>query len=299
MKLLGCLLLALNAAEGTSLNSTKSLHQKVQHEALTSWGHHASVVSASAALQPQAHTALRKLAPALLSVEEGQHKQTHYVRICNAFAYTTAIDVYRGEPPGAVEKLTRDTGPLPYKRCFDMASLHLRQGDRLQFKVGDVHLGTFAVTDVPAKPQDMTMLLVFFRNDRLTTSMRFASHAFQDKYSPQIAIIDAYAGPSHAWIKMRERKHEEQVSYGNVITVQAGTYDVELQNSNGGVENLAVMHLDARAHETYVVMRTGVKAYEGPTYPEELVAFPGGWSSAVVQKLSAVVLLATVSSLCV
>lgn len=297
MKLLACFLFAQTFAERTG---------KAHHHALSSWGHHASVpttaslpIKARNVNSSKAVAAVRKTAPALLAVEnmEAQQKEPHSLRICNAFAYPTAIDVFRGVPPGAVHKLTKETGPLPYRRCSDMA-VHIVPGDKLQFLIGDVHLGTFAVTNVPEPSQDMMLLLVFFRNDRETTAMRFASHAFQDKYLPQIAVIDTYLGPMDSWIAMSDREHIEDIAYGTVATVNTGTYEVKLESSDQSQQHSGQMHLDARAHKTYVVMRTGVKAFEGPTYPEELVTFPGGWNSAaLVDKLSVVSFIGIVISL--
>jgi hypothetical protein len=301
MKLLACLLLTQTAAA--------TARSKGHHQVLSSWGQHVSTLPISAISPSKAHnvTNFKSTAPnlrkssaestALLAVEGGQHKTVDVLRICNAYPYRTAVDVYRGEPPHSVELLTRDTGPLPYRRCFDLPSVSLTTGDKLNFKIGDVHLGTFAVTDVPATSTNIKLLLVFYRNDRMSTSMHFSSHAFQDKYQPQIAVVDAYQGPVDSWIQISDRRHAESIPYNNVITVSTGTYEVRLASRDQSEENLPML-LDARSHQMYVVMRTGVKAFEGPSYPEQLVTYPGGWSGkASVEKLSSVVLMSLAMSL--
>jgi len=291
MKLLAWLLLALSAAE--------TARSKAHHQTLSSWGQHSFALAnatsqsrARNATHSKAHVGLRKTGTSLLAAGESLHN----LRVCNAFPYTTAIDVFRGEPPGEVHKLTTRTGPLPYRRCFDMKSVQLQSGDRLHFQIGDVHLGTFALTDVPAASSAMTLLLVFYRNDRMSTSMRFASHAFEDKYQPQIAVIDTYHGPTKSWIELSDSVHAEEIAYNTVITVETGTFEVKLKSRDQ--EEKPPLMLDARSHETYVVMRTGVKAYDGPSYPEQLVTFPGGWNSqASVKRLSVMVLVSLVMSL--
>lgn len=300
MKLLVWVLLAQSAAKAAVSNA--------HHQTLSSWGHHASALPTAAMSPSQAHNvttlktpvlSLRKTtaeSTALLAVEGTRQRELHSIRICNAYPYRTAVDVYRGQAPREVVKLTSSTGPLPYRRCFDLKSVGLESGDRLDFRIGEVHLGSFAVADVPASPSSM-LLLVFYRNDRMSTSMKFVSHAFEDKYQPQIAVIDTYHGPVDSWIRMSDRAHIEDVPYNNVVTVSTGTYEVKLASRDQG-ENNGPMLIDARSHQTYVLMRTGVKAFEGPSYPEQLVTFPGGWSSkALVEKLSSVAFFSVLMSL--
>eukprot|EP00746_Dinoflagellata_sp_MGD_P132018 gnl/MRDRNA2_/MRDRNA2_65753_c0_seq1.p1 gnl/MRDRNA2_/MRDRNA2_65753_c0~~gnl/MRDRNA2_/MRDRNA2_65753_c0_seq1.p1 ORF type:complete len:293 (+),score=38.63 gnl/MRDRNA2_/MRDRNA2_65753_c0_seq1:144-1022(+) len=290
MKLLLWVLVAQTAA--------KQAVSKAHHQTLSSWGHNASALPSVATSSSKA-VSLRKTAAestTLLALDGAQHKQFHSMRVCNAYPYRTAVDMYRGQAPREVTKLTSSTGPLPYRRCFDLKSVGLESGDRLDFRIGEVHLGSFAVTDVPTSPGSM-LLLVFYRNDRMSTSMKFVSHAFEDKYQPQIAVIDTYHGPVDSWIQLSDRAHVEDVPYNNVITVSTGTYEVKLANREQGEQNKAML-IDARSHQTYVLMRTGVKAFEGPSYPEQLVTFPGGWSSkALVEKLSSVAFILIFMSL--
>merc|ERR1719265_942392 len=57
----------------------------------------------------------------------------HRLRVCNAYPYGAALDLYRGRS----EKMT-DDGPLSYKSCKDFKS-PLKAGDKLEFKVGDAN----------------------------------------------------------------------------------------------------------------------------------------------------------------
>ena len=54
----------------------------------------------------------------------------HRLRVCNAYPYNAALDVYRGKS----EKLTSD-GAMPYKACQDFTT-PLKAGDKLEFRVG-------------------------------------------------------------------------------------------------------------------------------------------------------------------
>merc|ERR1719198_874103 len=83
----------------------------------------------------------------------------HRLRVCNAYPYNAALDVYRGKS----EKLTAD-GAMPYKTCQDF-STPLKAGDKLEFKVGDASAGTFSVSDLPNN--DAVLMLVIHRHDTL------------------------------------------------------------------------------------------------------------------------------------
>merc|ERR1719197_2336952 len=86
----------------------------------------------------------------------------HSLRVCNAYPYSAALDVYQG----AARKLTTDA-PMHYRTCKDFVS-QLKSGDKLEFKVGDASAGTFAVSDLPQN--DAVLLLVIHRHDTLSTA---------------------------------------------------------------------------------------------------------------------------------
>merc|ERR1719162_1275101 len=110
----------------------------------------------------------------------------HKLRVCNAYPYSAALDVFRGRS----EKLTEDT-PMHYRTCKDV-SAPLKTGDKLEFKVGDASAGTFTVSDLPNN--DATLLLVIHRHDSLSTAVSFESHVFANLQNAQVAIIDTYTG---------------------------------------------------------------------------------------------------------
>merc|ERR1719436_2385428 len=64
----------------------------------------------------------------------------------------------------------------------------------------------------------------------------------------------------------------EDLRYDSVVAVNPGVYEVVLDGLDG--KEVARNKLVALKHESYVVLRTGVEAQQGPSFPEELVIFP-------------------------
>merc|ERR1719478_1396424 len=64
----------------------------------------------------------------------------------------------------------------------------------------------------------------------------------------------------------------EELRYNSVVAVNEGKYRVALDDQTGLEKAMA--NLVALNHESYVVMRTGVEAQQGESFPEELVVFP-------------------------
>jgi hypothetical protein len=193
----------------------------------------------------------------------------HRLRVCNAYPYNAALDVYRGKS----EKLTSD-GAMPYKACQDF-STPLKAGDKLEFKVGDASAGTFSVSDLPNN--DAVLMLVIHRHDTLSTAVSFESHVFANLLNAQIAIIDTYKGRARSSARIMDAadsKHarSEELRYDSVVAVNPGTYEVTLASEDGSTK--AKEQLVALNRESYVVLRTGVEAQQGPVYPQELVVFP-------------------------
>jgi len=205
----------------------------------------------------------------------------HRLRVCNAYPYAATLDVYRGK-----EKLTDDS-PMAYKACRDFVS-PLQAGDKLEFKVGDASAGTFAVSDLPKS--DAVLLLVIHRHDTLSTAVAFESHVFASLQNAQIAIIDTYKGAARATPRIMDAEthgtdkdakdaketkavpRSEELRYDSVVAVNPGIYSVALTGQDG--ETKATSELVALDHESYVVLRTGVEAQQGTSYPQELVVFP-------------------------
>lgn len=195
------------------------------------------------------------------------HQQ--HLRVCNAYPYSAALDVFRGEK----EKLTADA-PVVYKACQDF-QVSLEAGDKLEFKVGDVSAGTFAVNEIPSSGG--VLLLVIHRHDTHSTAVTFESHAFAAHAGPQVAVIDTYKGATKATVRIEdahaehaaeERPRSEDLRYDSVVGLEPGRYKLSLSGQAKSSELVAV------GDENYVVFRAGVEAEQGETYPEELVVFP-------------------------
>jgi len=212
----------------------------------------------------------------------------HRLRVCNAYPYAAMLDIYRGKD----EKLTSEK-PMPYKACRDFVSA-LKAGDKLEFKVGDASAGTFAVSDLPRS--DAVLLLVIHRHDTLSTAVSFESHVFVNLENAQIAIIDTYKGAARAKPVIMDaesldksskdkkdgkdfKPRTEELRYDSVVAVNPGVYQVALSGQDG--ETKATSELVALNHESYVVLRTGVEAQQGTSYPEELVVYPHSDAAAL------------------
>lgn len=222
----------------------------------------------AAASASQVHGVLRTSARAGGFVRALEFK--HRLRVCNAYPYAAALDVFRGKS----EKMTDDV-PMPYKACKDFVS-PLRAGDKLEFKVGDASAGTFSVSDLPNN--DAVLLLVIHRHDTLSTAVSFESHVFANLLNAQVAIIDTYKGSAKASPRIMDAEGQskasrsEELRYDSVVAVNPGIYQVVLEGEDG--EAKAKSDLVALNRESYVVLRTGVEAQEGPSYPQELVVYP-------------------------
>lgn len=198
----------------------------------------------------------------------------HRLRVCNAYPYAAALDVFRGRS----ERLT-DSGPMPYKSCRDFDA-PLKSGDKLGFKVGDANAGTFSVSDLPGN--DAVLLLVIHRHDTVSSAVSFESHVFANLLNAQIAVIDTYKGAAKAWPRIldgedkgsetTEHTRSEELRYDSVVAVNPGAYEVVLLGSDGAKKSSHP--LVALNRESYVVLRVGVEAESGPSYPQELVVYP-------------------------
>jgi len=195
----------------------------------------------------------------------------HRLRVCNAYPYAASLDVFRGRS----EKMTGEQA-MAYKSCRDFVS-PLKAGDKLEFKVGDASAGTFSVSDLPNN--DAVLLLVIHRHDTLSTAVSFESHVFANLLNAQVAIIDTYKGAARATPKIMDSSkadkkdaRSEELRYDSVVAVNPGIYQVLLAGQDG--ETKAESKLVALNRESYVVLRTGVEAQQGPAYPQELVVFP-------------------------
>lgn len=190
-------------------------------------------------------------------------KFKHRLRVCNAYPYAQALDVFRGK-----EQMTKE--PLEYKMCGDFAS-PLLAGDKLKFKVGDANAGTFTVSDLPNN--DAVLLLVIHRHDTLSTAVSFQSHVFANLLNAQVAVIDTYKGRARGFAEITDgSKREEKLKYNSVVAVNPGEYKVTLVDQHS--KKAVVENLVALNRESYVVIRTGVESTSGPEYPQDLIVYP-------------------------
>jgi len=194
----------------------------------------------------------------------------HRLRICNAYPGTAAINIYKGKG----DRLNAD-GPMPYKTCNDFLT-PLKSGDKLEFKIGDANAGTFSISDLPNN--DAVLFLVVHRHDTLSTAVSFESHVFANLLNAQVAIIDTYKGAAKSEPRIMDAAsagksaRSEELRFESVVAVNPGVYDVALVGSDGKTK--AKNSLVALNRESYIVLRTGVEAKQGPSYPQELVVYP-------------------------
>jgi len=220
----------------------------------------------------------------------------HRLRVCNAYPYAASLDVFR-----AKDKLT--DSPMAYKSCKDFMA-PMQSGDKLEFKVGDASAGTFSVSDLPNN--DAVLLLVIHRHDQLSTAVSFESHVFANLLNAQVAVIDTYKGAAQSSPRIRDTKtkeakqevRSEELRYNSVVAVNPGVYEVDLEGTDGKVKSKT--ELVALNHESYVILRTGVEAKNGPAYPQELVVYPNSdpsslHSGAAAHSVLAALLAALVS----
>jgi len=237
------------------------------------------------AITDQAHGTVRGFVRAL--------EFKHRLRVCNAYPYSAALDVFRGK----TEKLTSEA-PMHYKTCKDFTA-PLISGDKLEFKVGDASAGTFSVSDLPSN--DAVLLLVIHRHDTLSTAVSFESHVFATLENAQVAVIDTYKGAAKSTLKIMDAStknkaqtsRSEELRYDSVVAVNPGLYDVELVGLDGKAASKS--QLVALNRESYIIIRTGVEAQQGPAYPQELLIFPNSNPAALGSSVAASASMALVA----
>lgn len=230
------------------------------------------------------------------------------IRLCNAFAYDEAVDVFHiqsGRRSGMTytnkdaskheHMLTEDTGPLAYKRCADVDGVKLVKGSILEFRITrEMQIGTFMVNNLPV---DGSMLqLAIKRRDTWSTAADFSSHVFTDASIPQVAIVDAYLGHARSALEVRTREEfdpkphklvkkdkpqrHQDVHFDRVVEIPAGEYDWILTDSQHHAEKVHI-EFKAAGRKLYTVLRVGAEAMGGQSFPEELVIWP--MEGAVIQ----------------
>jgi len=124
----------------------------------------------------------------------------------------------------------------------------------------------------------LRFFLVIHRHDTLSTAVAFESHIFANLLNAQVAIIDTYKGAAKSDPRIMDaagagkNTRSEELRFESVVAVNPGEYEVTLVGSDGKTK--AKNSLVALNRESYIVLRTGVEAKQGPSYPQELVVFP-------------------------
>lgn len=244
-----------------------------------------------------AHAAVVAPAEIALALTKHRGRAKHGVQqkliVCNAYPYTSALDILLNK-----DKITTDL-PVAYKTCRQFLA-ELQEGDKIQFDVGDTNAGSFSVSGLPNAGS--TMLLVIYRHDAHSTTVAFESHVFSPKKdAAQVAIINTFKGKGVSTPRIQDAsgdkntRRDESLKFGSVITISPGKYKFLLDSSlgPGGKTKEVSAELDAMADKTYVMIRTGIEAEQGPSFPEELVLYPQG-----DEKITEVKSAATSASAC-
>merc|ERR1719291_756432 len=91
---------------------------------------------------------------------------------------------------------------MPYKKCGEFTP-SLKDGDKIDFKVGDSSAGSFSVSELPGN--DAVLVLVIYRHDTLSTAVSFESHVFANLINAQIAVLDTYKGSTKASLTIQDQ----------------------------------------------------------------------------------------------
>jgi len=225
--------------------------------------------------------------------------QAWTLRLCNAYAYEGWVHVFHsvGRRAGmsytanggdGETKLTKASGPLPFKRCEDISDVPLAVGSLIKFRIGgDMHIGTFFVDHLPM--HGSMLQLVLRRRDTWSTAAAFSSHIFANTAGPQLALVDTYLGSAKSLLEVRDvpigidqfhesSTPEQEVHFGTIVDIAPGNYEWRLM---AATQNLPQRHAEKASVEfkavdkmAYTVLRVGAAAIGGQSFPEELIVMP-------------------------
>lgn len=202
----------------------------------------------------------------------------HQLIVCNAYASPNSLSIVMVRTRHSIT----DQQPLAYKQCKEF-SLPLEEGDQLDFKAGELFVGSFYSTGLPKSAA--SLLLIPHRRSAHSVGLSFESHAFTEAHSPQIAVIDAFKGAKDkvetvkisqnlpaSSAKAAPTRIEEDLKFNSVVAVNPGSYEISLAGTGG------IFPLKADGASKHVIMRLGADGdlAKGNRYPQELVVFPNG-----------------------
>lgn len=196
----------------------------------------------------------------------------HRLRVCNAYPYMTALNVFIGKSSG-IHKITDP--PMVYKTCREFEQ-KIEAGDRIDFRFQEASAGTFVVGDLPST--DATLMLVIYRHNTKTTAVAFESHVFANLLNAQIAVLDTYKGSqAKSTIKITDvedavTSRSETLPLNSVVALNAGKYEVVLAGADGLPKSHTNLTVENR--QSCVVIRCGVEPEQGRAYPQELMVYP-------------------------
>merc|ERR1719188_1347060 len=153
---------------------------------------------------------------------------THNLTICHAYADHKPLSIYTVTNKA---KLTEE--PLQYKGC-KLIALPLEEGERIDFKLGGLSVGTFRVTGLPYVSSNL--LLVPYHRSNDTMSAKFASHMFSaSEGKAQIAVVDTYSGNEAAIMKVQRLQDRKwaKLKHGSSMKMDAGSYQFVLADARG------------------------------------------------------------------
>jgi len=216
--------------------------------------------------------ALLGLAPAATGLGLQVSDALHNLTICNAYAESKPLSIYTVNNKA---KLTEE--PLQYKHCKDIV-LDLQEGERIDFRLGGLSVGTFHATHLPFVASSL-VLVPYKKKGNGSLSATFASHTFGPVSSDkaQVAVIDAYNGDQQGTMNIKvagrhnDRLGSAELKPGSAVTLAEGTYDVSLTNTAEQSVQTVKMHVAGGTNS--VVLRLGSDELS----QEIIVKHPPGW----------------------
>jgi len=218
-----------------------------------------------------AHAKLRLQGERAKHLHSRQEEPKHRLRVCNAYPYSTPLNVFIGKPSG-VSKITETA--MPYKVCQEFEP-QLHAGDRIDFRFQAASAGTFVVGDLPNT--DAVLMLVIYRHSRKTTAVAFESHVFANLLNAQIAVLDTFQGSEKSSMKIMDMEEattsrSEELAPNSVVALNPGKYEVGLFGGDGIRKSHSELTVANR--QSSVVIRVGVQPEHGRAYPQELIVYP-------------------------